>query len=99
MLKDVGYHVVAELVLSQVQYSQEYFIKYGSNLLFLAVFQHPLYDSASELMHRHFIDLILESIYNKLDLLTFNGFNNLLDHVVTVGILDTLYHTGFYLVY
>lgn len=68
MLQHVRYHIVAVHVPGEIQDPFKDLVKDGSNLVFLAVLEHALDNTAAELMHTHFIDTGAEGIDNELDL-------------------------------
>lgn len=83
-------HVVTKLVRNKRGGTDVQFTKDRFTVIFLAMFKHPLDHTAAVGMCRKSVDLALERVDDKLDILRRNPLDSFLDNVVTVLISHAL---------
>ena len=95
MLQHVRYHIVPVHVPREIEYPLKHLVQYRSNLILLAMLKHSLDDAAPKLVHRHLIHTASKGIHDKLHSLRWDLLDNLLNHVVSMLILNASDYIGF----
>ena len=89
MLNDVLHHVIAVLIDDQGGCRGVYFLKYRPASVLLAVLQHALNNPAAILVRRQLLNVTGERVDDKLDVFRRDSLKSLLDHMISILILDT----------
>ena len=88
MLNDVLHHIIAVLIDDQGGCRGVYFLKYRPASVLLAILQHALNNPAAILVGRQLLNVTGERIDDKLDVFRRDSLESLLDHMISILILD-----------